>query len=321
LELDEAEAEIKRASRLRNEFQDKWQTMRSKHNLRCSLRATRSQITRRRQEIIVSEATAELFGRLDLLSKPPLEAVKALQELEATPRMRRGNRGSKRRAKIVHPEEDRLNDDTGMERHEQKARKALKRKANAVDEAEEAEVPDTANALHQLKPERGEAAWDFEDAEEFSDDEQDQCNVEEQLQNDHEHVADVEGPEIDVGEGLSDAEDGEEGEVLTVHGKELEHILEKQAQNGEEIAEAGNGHEDKRRDQEKKSQEPSRPVHERKKDAKAPPRPAPKGSQSRPAARERKRGPKAKAVAAAAATATAAGASQDCDVSRRYCGI
>lgn len=304
-DLDAAEAEIKHASRLRNEFEDKWQTMRSKHGLRCSLRATRAQITRRRQEIIVSETTADLIGSLDLLSKSPLEAVKTLQELEATPRMRRGNRASNRRAKIAHPEEDRLNDNTGMERHKQKARKALKRKAGAVEEAEEAEVPDTANALHQLKPERGEATWDFEDGEEFSDDEQEQVDVQEQLQDDHEHVADVEGPEIDVGEGLSDAEDGEEVDTLTVYGRELEQILEKQAQNSEEVAGAGSGQDEKRRDQAKRAQEPCRPVHERKREAAAPPRPAPKRSQSRPAARERKRGPKAKAVVVAAATGPA----------------
>lgn len=121
--------------------------------------------------------------------------------------------------KVSYPEEERLNDDTGLKRHKRKMMKALKRKADAI---EKEDVPDTANSLHQLKSEQSEAIWDFSDGEKFSDDEQDKWDFDEQLQND-----DVDEQAAQLPEAGDEVSEAEEGDLLSAHGKELEVLLER----------------------------------------------------------------------------------------------
>eukprot|EP00928_Gymnodinium_smaydae_P000956 TRINITY_DN1034_c0_g2_i1.p1 TRINITY_DN1034_c0_g2~~TRINITY_DN1034_c0_g2_i1.p1 ORF type:complete len:797 (+),score=192.04 TRINITY_DN1034_c0_g2_i1:95-2392(+) len=118
---------------------------------------------------------------------------------------------------------ERLSDETGVRRHLRKLKRALKRKADAVAGAEDEAVPETANALLQLKSERGEGLWDFADAEMYSDDEQ-EVNV-------FDDLVDPDG----AGGGTAacgiaadeDDDEAERGDQLTAHGQQLETLLQK----------------------------------------------------------------------------------------------
>jgi len=123
----------------------------------------------------------------------------------------------------AYPVEERLNDDSGLKRQKQKMQKALKRKADAM--AEENEAPETANSLHNLKSENAEVMWDFEDGEKFSDDEQELVGFDEDLQN--EDAKEETAPAPEAGDEASEAEENEEGDPLSTHGKELEVLLER----------------------------------------------------------------------------------------------
>jgi len=125
--------------------------------------------------------------------------------------------------KAAYPVEERLNDDSGIKRHKQKMQKALKRKADAM--ADNNEVPETANSLHNLKSENAEVMWDFEDGEKFSDDEQELVDFDEDLQN--EDAKEEAAPAPEAGDEASEAEDNEDGDPLSTHGKELEVLLER----------------------------------------------------------------------------------------------
>eukprot|EP00444_Apocalathium_aciculiferum_P012012 CAMPEP_0183455696 /NCGR_PEP_ID=MMETSP0370-20130417/127232_1 /TAXON_ID=268820 /ORGANISM="Peridinium aciculiferum, Strain PAER-2" /LENGTH=251 /DNA_ID=CAMNT_0025647295 /DNA_START=9 /DNA_END=761 /DNA_ORIENTATION=+ len=128
-----------------------------------------------------------------------------------------GGEGGKEEGEYL--EEGRLKDATGIARQRKKVRKALKRQAWAQDNAEEADVPDTANALFQLKSQRGEGFWDFSDAEVHSDDEEEE--------NFESHLA---GPGHDNEEAVM-AEDEEHADaqkqsgVMSSHGEEIERLL------------------------------------------------------------------------------------------------
>lgn len=226
--LEFAEAEIRRESGLRKQFADRWEMMLGKRASKYGFRTTRGQIIKDLQQRWIPDETVDIVGTLQAME--PLDALKTLEDMEV-PQITRaraaGGVGSRVKAmcidetaKVAYPEEERLNDDAGLERQKKKVMKALKRKADAIDKAEEDEVPNTANALLQLKSERGEAIWDFSDGEEFSDDEQEKCDFDEQLRNDDEQAA--QAPEVD-----EEDTDAEEGDPLTSHGKELEFLLDR----------------------------------------------------------------------------------------------
>jgi hypothetical protein len=120
-------------------------------------------------------------------------------------------------AKVAYPEADRLKDMTGLKKLAQKRTKAIRKEAKAAEGAEDEDAPDTANALHELKGERGECGWDFEDEEMFSDDEQETCDFNDQLKVDD----DLEAPSGDEEIG----EECEKGDLLTSHGKQLEVLV------------------------------------------------------------------------------------------------
>lgn len=138
--------------------------------------------------------------------------------------------------KIEHPEDERVNDEFGVSKQKKKMAKQLRKEANAVDQAEEDEVPETANALLKLKHERGEAGWDFSDEEAFSDDEQEK--------NDFEGGAIASAEQVDEAIPSGDEDEGEDAEkrdLLSAHGKQLEVILQnfednEQAQGADELS-------------------------------------------------------------------------------------
>jgi len=139
---------------------------------------------------------------------------------------------------IEYPEEVRLADDTGLRHQKKKATKALKKKAAALDDLEDLEdVPETANALLELKHEKGEGGWDFSDAEQYSDDDVDkfEWEGEESLKRpEEEEEAQV---SADEDEGVEE----EKGTELSTHGKELQVLMDNYGGEEEPCGEEGGG--------------------------------------------------------------------------------
>lgn len=123
---------------------------------------------------------------------------------------------------MAYPEEERADDAEGLRQQRRKQQKTIRKRERlrlGGRDEDEYEAPDTANVLLGLKNQRGEAGWDFEEAEGCSDD--------------SENVSDFE----DRGEdelGLSGDEEGDE--ILTEQGKEIQRLLE-QMEATEESAE------------------------------------------------------------------------------------
>lgn len=130
--------------------------------------------------------------------------------------------------KVAYPEEEKLRDELGLNKEKQKKRKALKKEAKA-EFAEDDDVPDSANSLLSLKSQRGEAKWDFEDEEAFSDDGEDKWDFNDDLQKAPGEVA----PE-------ADEDEGPEGEnLLGSHGKELETLMQRMEKGGRSPSPSG----------------------------------------------------------------------------------
>jgi len=230
--IDGGEAELRRESGLRKEFAERWESM-IEHGLSSngSLRA-RGQILRDLRKSWQPSEALERLEILDILERskaPDLRGtLKVLESLESNPSQVAGSLVADEvpRTTVAYPEELHLNDDTGLDRQRRKKLKALRRKADAVDKAEDEEVPATANALLQLKSERGEGLWDFSDGEEFSDDEQDKWDFDEQLKRPTEEEI---GPRLGADDmDAPAAEEGEHGDMLTKHGKLLQDLLRMQ---------------------------------------------------------------------------------------------
>mmetsp|Transcript_148082 Transcript_148082/g.261092 ORF Transcript_148082/g.261092 Transcript_148082/m.261092 type:complete len:518 (+) Transcript_148082:70-1623(+) len=179
--LPSAEAELKIEANKRKEWADRWEKMQGRREGRLGVRVKFGDIIKTKTDV-----------------KPE---------------------GPKR--KVEHPEEERVNDETGISKQKKKKAKQLRKEANAVDQAEEDDVPETANALLKLKHERGEAGWDFSDEEAFSDDEQEKEQFEGGAIAGTEEV-DEAAPSGDEDEG----EDAEQGDLLTSHGKQLEVLIQ-----------------------------------------------------------------------------------------------
>jgi len=108
-------------------------------------------------------------------------------------------------------------------RAEARKRKARQKKAKAQKQPEDVEdVPETANALKQLKSAQGEGLWDFEDAEEFSDDEQEEEDQDNQLEADWQVPQKVLAPEK-----IWESDSEEEGDILSKQGQEMEALLKR----------------------------------------------------------------------------------------------
>merc|ERR1712232_431 len=124
-------------------------------------------------------------------------------------------------------EEERINDETGVKKQLKKHRKLKRKEAQkAAAGAEEEDAPESANALHALKRQRGENAWDFSDDEQFSDDDLGYCP---DYDDQHTGLDAVTAPEGDE-EAAIEGVDGEEpvGISLTDHGQELATLLRQQ---------------------------------------------------------------------------------------------
>lgn len=137
-----------------------------------------------------------------------------------------------------YPDEVRLNDETGARHQKKKAAKMYKKQAAALDDLEDMEdVPDTANALLDLKNQKGEGCWDFSDDELYSDDELDKFDwdADEGLKKPEEE--EEAAPSADEDEG----EDEEKGKELTTHGKELQVLIENYGEGEEPPASADGG--------------------------------------------------------------------------------
>merc|ERR1712232_894203 len=124
-------------------------------------------------------------------------------------------------------EEERINDETGVKKQIKKQRKLRRTAAQkAAAGAEEEDAPETANALHALKRQRGENAWDFSDDEQFSDDDGGYCP---EYDDQHTGLDAVTAPECDE-EAAFEGVDGEVpvGTSLTDHGQQIDSLIRKQ---------------------------------------------------------------------------------------------
>lgn len=128
-------------------------------------------------------------------------------------------------AKRLPAFEERMNDDMGLKRQKEKNQKRLRKERQAVDEAEEGEVADTANSLHHLKTETGESGWDFSDKEASDDDE-------EKVQFGDHQLADAEEVEAPPSGDEDEGEDAEDGDLSTKHGRSIEALLREQQEEG-----------------------------------------------------------------------------------------
>eukprot|EP00913_Durusdinium_trenchii_P020693 g19434.t1 len=86
-------------------------------------------------------------------------------------------------ASVLFPDDTDQADESGFERQAEKRRKVLqklqKEQEDGAEEKAALAVPDVASTLLELKRQHGEAAWDFCDEEQFSDDEEkDEENIE-----------------------------------------------------------------------------------------------------------------------------------------------
>lgn len=249
--LNSGEQLLLREAQLRQEFADRWAKIVARQRLSTGaggLKATRQQIHQGLRSKLHSGA-APAGQRLGEKPTPRgnksvgtrllqrLEQLEELEEREAqegraphTPGPEEEHAAdapddARRVAREVeHPEEERLKDDTGLERHRKKKRKALKRQAGAVDRAEDEEVPETANALLQLKSEKGECLWDFHDDDKFHDDEIDRFDFDDQLHLDVDTGRDALPTAED---DMADADDEHVELLLTKHGADLEALLAK----------------------------------------------------------------------------------------------
>eukprot|EP00927_Polykrikos_kofoidii_P061033 TRINITY_DN55924_c0_g1_i1.p1 TRINITY_DN55924_c0_g1~~TRINITY_DN55924_c0_g1_i1.p1 ORF type:complete len:522 (-),score=120.96 TRINITY_DN55924_c0_g1_i1:180-1745(-) len=127
--------------------------------------------------------------------------------------------------KTAYPEAERLNDDTGLKQQTQKRAKKIKKEANKIGGAEDEDAPTSANSLHELKRQKGEGGWDFSDEELHSDDEQDRWDFNDQLKHNEEEEKNASADE-EIGE------EGEKGDLLTSHGKQIELLLQNNEEGG-----------------------------------------------------------------------------------------
>eukprot|EP00930_Biecheleria_cincta_P096375 TRINITY_DN88233_c0_g1_i1.p1 TRINITY_DN88233_c0_g1~~TRINITY_DN88233_c0_g1_i1.p1 ORF type:complete len:811 (+),score=217.75 TRINITY_DN88233_c0_g1_i1:33-2465(+) len=232
---DRAEAGMKAHAAVRHRLADRWKDMLSRAVLRVpghyAKVTTRSQLLQESKSLDEDPALDEEVMKI-LQPLDTLEKLQQLQDLEVDkrrpqlslpplgqPLLRRRGRGS-----VEYPEEE--EDATGLKTQHRRRRRARQRQ----EEGEDADaVPDTANRLLQLKSERGEGLWDFEDAERFDDDEQDQedfaADERDEFAKDDEVpvLAPVEGEDED----LQSDSDVEAGCLQTSHGQELETLLER----------------------------------------------------------------------------------------------
>lgn len=235
-EEDRADAGMKALASVRHTLADRWKDMLSRAVLRVPGHygkvTVRSQLLQESkavdEDLPLDEEVIKILQPLDTLEK-----LQQLQDLEVDkrrpqpslpplgqPLQRRRDRGS-----VEYPEEE--EDATGLKTQHRRRRLARQRQ----EEGEDADaVPDTANRLLHLKSERGEGLWDFEDAERFDDDDDqdaEDCAADEreEFQKDDEVpvLAPVEGEEED----LPSDSDVEAGCLQTSHGQELETLLER----------------------------------------------------------------------------------------------
>lgn len=117
-----------------------------------------------------------------------------------------------------YEESERAADETGIKRQQKKRLKAMKREAGAIERREDDEVPDTANALLELKDEKGEGGWDNDNEELYSDDAEEKFVFDE--------IAEDDAGNVSVDE--DDAPEGEHGgDLLSSFGRELQVLLDK----------------------------------------------------------------------------------------------
>lgn len=178
--------EFKKAATVRKEETERWDAMVARRNGRQPARVTRGQL---QAEIV-------------------------------RPRVPKGDEpDATASSKVRYPEEERINDETGVKKYTAKIKKAQRKEAKALTQAEDEAVPDTADQLLALKTERGEDGWDFEDDERYSDDEQEKFDFDDQIKPTGANEEDA--PSADEEEG----EEGEKPDMLTTHGKQIEILL------------------------------------------------------------------------------------------------
>eukprot|EP00439_Symbiodinium_sp_Y106_P041956 s3918_g5.t1 len=107
-------------------------------------------------------------------------------------------------------------------RVENRRLKAKNKKAKAKNDGEDVDVPETANTLKQLKSETGEALWDFEAADEFSDDQED--DTEEK----HRELVVPDGNQVLAPEEGAETDSDDEAHMLSKHGHDLQVLLDRQ---------------------------------------------------------------------------------------------
>ncbi|CAE7216751.1 unnamed protein product [Symbiodinium sp. CCMP2592] len=107
-------------------------------------------------------------------------------------------------------------------RVENRRLKAKNKKAKAKNDGEDVDVPETANTLKQLKSETGEALWDFEAADEFSDDQ------EEDTEEKHRELVVPDGNQVLAPEEGAETDSDDDAHMLSKHGHDLQVLLDRQ---------------------------------------------------------------------------------------------
>ncbi|CAE7326813.1 unnamed protein product [Symbiodinium natans] len=163
------------------------------------------------KDLSVSRCLRELEG-LEQMSFQQKQQVRTdlLQHPAQLMQMDWDTEGSILKSVAEHLKEKRL------ENRKMNARKRAKAKKGEDVE----EVPETANTLKQLKSETGEALWDFEAADEFSDDQ------EEDVEEKHRELVIPDRQVLAPEEGATDSED--EGNMMSKHGQDLQVLLNRQ---------------------------------------------------------------------------------------------
>mmetsp|Transcript_33057 Transcript_33057/g.77124 ORF Transcript_33057/g.77124 Transcript_33057/m.77124 type:complete len:397 (+) Transcript_33057:61-1251(+) len=164
-----------------------------------------------------------------------LSVLRCLRELEGLEQMSFQQKQQVRTDLLQHPGQlEQMNWDTDgsilksvaehlrEKRVENRRLKAKNKKAKAKNDGEDVDVPETANTLKQLKSETGEALWDFEAADEFSDDQ------EEDTEEKHRELVVPDGNQVLAPEEGAETDSDDEAHMLSKHGHDLQVLLDRQ---------------------------------------------------------------------------------------------
>ncbi|CAK9063576.1 unnamed protein product [Durusdinium trenchii] len=175
-----AAQELQQQARDRKETSDRWDAMNKRRQQRgeVKLQKTIDGSEDKAAPVLFAEdaSKADALAVEQQAEKRRKESSDRLDAMDQRLTAQRAQAG----ASVLFPDDTDQADESGFERQAEKRRKVLQKlQKEQEDGAEEKAVPDVASTLLELKRQHGEAAWDFCDEEQFSDDEEkDEENIE-----------------------------------------------------------------------------------------------------------------------------------------------